>query len=501
MIAAMASTRTQGLIIALGCVALLGVVVASRLVYAPPYLFGFDSANFAFAIDRFDPRQHQPQPPGYPLFVALLKVLNGLVRSANHALILSGIIGTVAGVVLTWMWAAEMFGNRAGWLAAVILAVHPVFWVAGIVNPVRTFLVVIAAATAVLSWRAMTAADPRVWFYATSGALGLLAGFRPETLVLLFPLWVAAGWFRRLSIRAWLIGAGILAASALVWIAPLVIRMGGARSTFTIFFEYLRFNSQAYTMAFGASSSASAATIRRVLIWNFGLTVAWIWAVPFALGRLRTKWTRVQSLSLTCSFVPAFLFHALIHVRDIDQTLITIPVLCVLGGAVLSNVRTSALMPVAAVIAILVTAWNFRRPMLPEMAAASRAPMRFINDWNRSTFAALDSLSMSSNSVLVWDGAVVSWRQVSYYYPNRRLLVLEPNHPVWIISNRDRSANSENGIVFVPDAKMLVLGVSYLQTQSLERLPHAQRRGPLVLLPWGPGGEVKVGHFVLRRPL
>src|SRR5215472_15099557 len=50
-------------------VLLLTTVVASRLPLAPRHLITFDEINFALAIERFDPGTHQPQPPGYPLFV------------------------------------------------------------------------------------------------------------------------------------------------------------------------------------------------------------------------------------------------------------------------------------------------------------------------------------------------------------------------------------------------------------------------------------------------
>ena len=67
-------------------VLLAGVVAATRLPLAPPYLFSFDNVNLALALERFDPRLHQPQPPGYPLFVGQARLLNWFFHSPERTL-------------------------------------------------------------------------------------------------------------------------------------------------------------------------------------------------------------------------------------------------------------------------------------------------------------------------------------------------------------------------------------------------------------------------------
>src|SRR5437763_174957 len=50
---------------------LLGVLTSlSRFPFRSHYLFSWDSANFALALDQYNVTFHQPQPPGYPLYVA-----------------------------------------------------------------------------------------------------------------------------------------------------------------------------------------------------------------------------------------------------------------------------------------------------------------------------------------------------------------------------------------------------------------------------------------------
>lgn len=485
--------------LALGLAAAV-LLVGSRVIYAPRYLFYFDSVNFALAIQHFDPRAHQPQPPGYPLFVALLKLLDLITHDARLDLEFSGLIGSAAGIGLVWLWTTAVFGRRAGWAAAALLLMNPVFWIAGIVNPVRTFLVVVVGACALLSWKCLIAPNPRPWFYVAAAALGGLSGFRPECLALLFPLWTAIGFYRKLDIHGWWKGSGILAVTTLLWLTPLVVRTGGIVSTYHLFSHYLLTQSRGYTLFFGAGAKQSQVNVYRVLIWNFESAIAWIWAIPFAWRRLRDGWTQPHTLLLGFSFVPPFLFHALVHVRNVDQTLITIPVVCVLGGAVLSRLPTRPAVVAATAFALLVNFSNFRRPVLSEMNAASRGEIRYVNDWTKSTFAALDPLRQDHNAAWIWGDSIVSWRQVSYYYPENHVLDLESDVPMWLYSRQGTLADCQENVVIVPVAHRLVLGVSYGQANTLAALPGAERRGPLVILPWGPGAEVRVGRYILRNP-
>ncbi len=500
MIRANGSERFSPLRVACAVLA-FALLAFTRLVYAPPYLFNFDSVNFALSIQRFDPGMHQPQPPGYPLFVALLKALNLFFRDANHSLTAAGLIGSALALALIWLWAKEMFGESAAWIAAALLFAHPIFWFAGIINPVRTFLVVVAALTALPCWRAMTAERPGPWFYAASAALGFLSGFRPECLGLLLPLWIAVGIYRRVPSRTWAIASGILAVSALVWIGPLVARMGGIQSARRVLLDYLRFTTQGETMPFGGGVSLAEGVFLRAVVWTLGLAIAWIWALPFGRRRLAASWSRAHSVLLAGAFVPAFLFHALVHVREASQTLITIPALCVIGGAVLAALRPRALMIAGACAATLASAWTFRTPIYKDyIGAASRGAIRYKNDWNRATLKALKQIDFTPETAIVWDDSVVTWRFVSYYFPTARLLNShdEARSPYWIAPSDGGPARFGGDRILVPGVKTLVLGVSDSQGRALEGLAGAKRVGPLVVVAFGVGAEVSVGGYVLR---
>jgi hypothetical protein len=94
-----------------------------------------------------------------------------------------------------------MFGTAPAYIATGLLLLHPVFWVAGVANPVQVFLAVIQTATSIAAWKTIVSTDPDGGFYLAAVVLGLTAGFRPESLVLLLPLWIAVGAYRRLSAK------------------------------------------------------------------------------------------------------------------------------------------------------------------------------------------------------------------------------------------------------------------------------------------------------------
>ena len=64
-----------GTAISVVLLARLFLVLLSGLPFVPPYLYSFDTVGLALALKDFDPTRNQPQPPGYPFFVAEARLL------------------------------------------------------------------------------------------------------------------------------------------------------------------------------------------------------------------------------------------------------------------------------------------------------------------------------------------------------------------------------------------------------------------------------------------
>ena len=131
-----------------------GLVAVTRIPLAPQYLFSFDCVNLALVLENFDPRLHQPQPPGYPLFVAQARVLNWFFRSPEQTFVACGLLAGVAAPLLLFFLGARLYSRWAGVAAALLLVLNPVFWRSTLTSPLRPYLTVVTVLVAYLCHRA-----------------------------------------------------------------------------------------------------------------------------------------------------------------------------------------------------------------------------------------------------------------------------------------------------------------------------------------------------------
>ena len=99
---------------------LLLLRVATCWPLAPKRLYFFDSANFALALEDFNPALHQPQPPGYPSFVGLTRLIHLFVADPQRVFLIAGLLSAWCAVLLIAALGTRMFGWSAGLLAAAL---------------------------------------------------------------------------------------------------------------------------------------------------------------------------------------------------------------------------------------------------------------------------------------------------------------------------------------------------------------------------------------------
>jgi len=82
--------------------------LAFHVPYLPVSLEDLDSINFALGVRHFDVAEHQPHPPGYPLFILAAKGAHALIPSEANALaavsIVAGALGVLAIAALFRGW-------------------------------------------------------------------------------------------------------------------------------------------------------------------------------------------------------------------------------------------------------------------------------------------------------------------------------------------------------------------------------------------------------------
>src|SRR5258707_6691358 len=117
----------------LSLVLLTSAVAITRFVFRSHYLYDLDSVNFALAIQRFDPRVHQPHPPGYFLYICLGRLLNIAFRDANLALVVLSILASCGVAVVIYKMTLDWFGPTAALFAGIFFLFSPLAWFHGIV--------------------------------------------------------------------------------------------------------------------------------------------------------------------------------------------------------------------------------------------------------------------------------------------------------------------------------------------------------------------------------
>jgi hypothetical protein len=186
-------------------------------------LFNWDSANFALALQHYDVTQHRPHPPGYPYFVACGKLLNALGLDANSSLVMVAMLLSVVAVVVAYFLGRTIGGRITGVATGLLLLTSVSFWSAGEVALAYPALALFSGLVAMYAYRGLVRGEDRAW--QATLAYGIGAGFRPDLLYLIGPLWMASLWGQpRLRQIMCIAGAGGL---TLLWLAPVAFLSGG----------------------------------------------------------------------------------------------------------------------------------------------------------------------------------------------------------------------------------------------------------------------------------
>jgi hypothetical protein len=214
------------------------VTLAAHLLALPVSLEDLDSVNFALGVRHFDVAEHQPHPPGYPIFIALGKLgtrmLTRLGVAAPEARGLAVWSALAAGILPLCVFAffrrlGSAEGDVRAAIATLLVVACPLVWFTAS-RPLSDMAGLAAAwgalAALAVGLGATAASGDRARTALVVGAClaGLATGFRSQMAILTMPmvLWAFVTVARA---RIGLVAAA--AAGVMAWAIPLVWFSGG----------------------------------------------------------------------------------------------------------------------------------------------------------------------------------------------------------------------------------------------------------------------------------
>jgi dolichyl-phosphate-mannose-protein mannosyltransferase len=486
---------------------LLAVLIASRVPLVPRYLITFDEINFALSIDNFNPRAHQPQPPGYPLFVGLLKILASAIPNVETVFLVAALLLSAASLVLLWMVGAHMWGRIGGLIAALLLLCNPPFWLSALTNPVRLALSSGAAGTALCLFLALQRRSGS-WLVAAAGVLGVAAGFRPTLAVEMAPLLLWTAVSLRLRPKTALAALGVGALAVMSWLPILITASGGLAAWDQLLRTYTADQTSATSLLAGAPLPAGLHMAAEAVIWSGLGVLTWIWVVPAALRRSpHLVRDTLGSPFLMLWFLPSLAMSAIFHVGDPDQTLTIIPVTCLVGARVLSSFDAPSSLRVRTIligIALSLNVFLFFKPISKIAKAATYKAVQLQDRYIRGLVDGAAAVRDPDGVTVIFPPDIPGWRNLSYLAPAVRVfavLSVGPS-PYTVIRLHQRRGEivtkpsdvfpvAACGAMAIPDPQAVAADASGATV-------HASRSGGLWRFPARPGTSVQSHGFRFR---
>jgi hypothetical protein len=228
------SSETSGL--PASVLTLAAVYLAAHLAFLAPSLEDIDSINFALGLRHYDVAQHQPHPPGYPVYIAMgrtaramlegVAASRGALRIDSLALAVWSPIAGAAGLIAVFSIFRFVSTPSTALGATALLAASPLFWITGS-RPMSDMPGLALALTAQALFL-KGATDKRALVL---GALvaGLAAGVRVQTACVTVPLFAFSLFQQRLEGMLWIATRPVaaMAAGGFAWAIPLVVVSGG----------------------------------------------------------------------------------------------------------------------------------------------------------------------------------------------------------------------------------------------------------------------------------
>ncbi len=394
---------------------LVGGVAVTRFLFRSHFLYDIDSVNFALAMERFDPRVHQPHPPGYFLYICLARLLNRLLHDANLSLVLLSILASCGAVLVIYLLARNWFGTEAARCAGGLFLFSPLTWFYGTVALTYSLEAFFSALVGYLCWLIWSGKKSYILF--AGFILGISTGIRPSSLLLLGPLLLFT--LRTLTLKQRLAALTVVLLTISAWFLPMVAISGGFTGYFGALLSLWKavpskdtvFNSPP------ATSMARAATIFFIYLLCFGTSAL----LPLLRTSSASQIDRPKKLFTVFWVVPALCFFAFVFLKFVNSgyLLLLMPPACIWLGQYLSVwfQRETMGRPVKVACIVAGIAANTIIFLAAPLYCSYRSIRRFEAELEGLRTAVPQLASAEDTLMIGFDSHFLGYRHAAYYLP------------------------------------------------------------------------------------
>lgn len=398
-------------------VLLIAATAFTRTALRSRFLYDIDSVNFALAIQRFDPAVHQPHPPGYFLYVCLGKLANAIFHNANTALVAISILASCLTVAMIHVLASAWFGSASlgrasAGFAGLIFVCSPLAWFHGTVALTYIVEACFSALIGYLCWCVYSGSSR--FILPAAIALGLAAGFRQSSLLVLAPLFLFS--IRHAPRRRALWGIGALGLVVAAWFIPMLYVSGGAHAYIASLWSLWRLVPARQTIFTSPifTSLARFCLILAICALSFGS------AALLLLRPSKAQNQRVQTFT-GIWLAPGLLLFTFVYLKFVNSgyLLVLLPPACVWLGFWAADWYRHSALPAATRIVLLVAAGVINgaifwyAPLYFSYREVQRSEQELAAAVN-----AVRQLARPEETILVgFDSHFLGYRHAGYYLP------------------------------------------------------------------------------------
>ncbi len=182
----------------------------------------YDSINFAMAVNNYDLVKDAPHPPGAPVYIASVKLLNSLLNNITLALTLASAFGGALFVTVWYQIFNRLLTAKTAAIGTVILAFSPGLWMTASRPMSDTVAAAVLGVVILLALKYVKSRQPALLIW-TAAAMALAVGIRPQFGLLAPLLLFATLFYFRPQTSVMLKSIAVFLLVNLCWLVPTVI--------------------------------------------------------------------------------------------------------------------------------------------------------------------------------------------------------------------------------------------------------------------------------------